>query len=88
MKSWMYQREEAACRFENIPELAAVIRNEQACWGTILRCAAKYRAKVIPRVTESEWAYRWALDIGDREIMRERVTESEWAYLWAWIPRN
>jgi hypothetical protein len=31
----------------------------------------------------SEWAYGWAKDIGDKEVMRDRITESEWAYYWA-----
>jgi hypothetical protein len=33
--------------------------------------------------TESQSAYYWALDIGDREIMIDRVTESKNAYYWA-----
>jgi hypothetical protein len=31
----------------------------------------------------SETAYYWAYDIGDRDIMIDRITESEWAYRWA-----
>jgi hypothetical protein len=31
----------------------------------------------------SEWAYYWARNIGNKEIMIDRVTESEWAYYWA-----
>jgi hypothetical protein len=33
--------------------------------------------------TDSNSAYWWAKNIGDREIMRDRVTESQWAYFWA-----
>ncbi len=35
------------------------------------------------RVTDSKWAYYWARNIGDLEIMRHRVTESKWAFYWA-----
>ena len=30
----------------------------------------------------AKWAYLWAKEIGDKEIMRERITDSEWAYYW------
>jgi hypothetical protein len=33
--------------------------------------------------TDPSAAYHWAINIGDREIMRDRVTESKWAYYWA-----
>ncbi len=33
--------------------------------------------------TESDAAYYWSIQIGDREIMRDRVTNSRWAYYWA-----
>jgi len=32
---------------------------------------------------DSEWAYNWARNIGDRKIMRDKITESELAYYWA-----
>ena len=38
---------------------------------------------MIDRVTNSQWAYRWARYIGDREVMIDRVIESYWAYRWA-----
>ena len=31
----------------------------------------------------SEEAYYWALNIGDREEMKQHITEAEWAYYWA-----
>ena len=34
----------------------------------------------VPEGVRSEWAYNWALDIGDREIMIDRIIESCWAY--------
>lgn len=34
------------------------------------------------RITESEWAYMWARDIGNADIMKSRVTESEWIEKW------
>ncbi|TXG84165.1 MAG: hypothetical protein E6R13_03405 [Spirochaetes bacterium] len=38
---------------------------------------------MINRVTKSEWAYYWAIDIGNQDIMIHRITESKWAYYWA-----
>ena len=35
------------------------------------------------RKIESEWAYKWALNIGDKEIMRDKIEDSEWVYWWA-----
>lgn len=32
---------------------------------------------------DSETAYKWALKIGDREIMRDKITHNCHAYLWA-----
>jgi len=37
----------------------------------------------IASYAPERWAYYWALDIGDREIIRDRITEPEWAYRWA-----
>ena len=37
----------------------------------------------IASYAPERWAYYWARDIGDREIMRDRITESRWAYYWA-----
>jgi hypothetical protein len=32
---------------------------------------------------DSETAYQWAMEIGNRDIMIDRVTDSKWAYSWA-----
>ena len=39
--------------------------------------------EVMDRITESIWAYWWAKDIGNQEVMIDRVTDSYSAYLWA-----
>ena len=39
--------------------------------------------EVAQHITESKYAYWWARDIGNRDIMIDRITESEYAYLWA-----
>lgn len=33
-------------------------------------------------ITEPEWAYKWAMEIGDRELMRQHIT-GKWALQWA-----
>jgi len=47
-----------------------------------LRCP-EWRSNLKKYITDSKWAYYWARDIGDREIMRDRVTDSQVAYYWA-----
>jgi hypothetical protein len=37
---------------------------------------------MIDRVTESEYAYLWALDIGNRDVMKSHITEPEWIVQW------
>ena len=37
---------------------------------------------------DSKTAYKWALDIGNQDIMIDRITESEWAYKWAYYIGN
>ena len=32
---------------------------------------------------DNQSAYNWALEIGDRDRMKERITDPEWAYHWA-----
>jgi hypothetical protein len=44
--------------------------------------------EVAQHITDSEYAYRWARFIGNKDIMIDRVTESEWAYYWAWYIGN
>lgn len=39
--------------------------------------------KFIQYVTSSEYAYYWARDIGNHNVMMLRITESQWAYCWA-----
>ncbi len=39
--------------------------------------------EVTQHITESKYAYYWAKDIGNKDIMINRVTDSEWAYYWA-----
>jgi hypothetical protein len=34
----------------------------------------------LPCIRSSKWAYAWAHDIGNEEIMIDRITDSEWAY--------
>ena len=69
--------------YGDISELREVITTK--CWAEILKTAKIYKDQVIAKVDQwpSQWAYCWACDIGDREIMRDKVTESQWAYMWA-----
>ncbi len=39
--------------------------------------------EVAQHITDSEYAYRWARVIGNRDIMINRITDSENAYRWA-----
>jgi hypothetical protein len=39
--------------------------------------------EVAQHITDSAYAYFWAMNIGNRDIMIDRITESEWAYCWA-----
>ncbi|TXG81263.1 MAG: hypothetical protein E6R13_06620 [Spirochaetes bacterium] len=39
--------------------------------------------EVAQHITESKYAYCWAKDIGNKDIMIDRITDSEWAYYWA-----
>jgi hypothetical protein len=39
--------------------------------------------EVAQHITDSEYAYRWARVIGNRDIMINRITDSEYAYRWA-----
>ncbi|TXG84135.1 MAG: hypothetical protein E6R13_03435, partial [Spirochaetes bacterium] len=42
--------------------------------------------EVMLSITKSEPAYKWAEEIGNRDIMINHIKESEWAYEWArWI---
>ena len=40
------------------------------------------RDELRPLITDSEWAYWWARDIGDIELMRSIVTEPKWLHWW------
>ena len=81
--NWEEQRKLGLRLYGDISELREVITTK--CWAEILKTAKNYKDQVIAKVDQwpSEWAYRWAWDIGDRKIMQDRVTESEWAYWWA-----
>ena len=39
--------------------------------------------EVMLSITKSEPAYKWAEEIGNRDIMINHIKESEWAYWWA-----
>ncbi|TXG86122.1 MAG: hypothetical protein E6R13_01160, partial [Spirochaetes bacterium] len=39
--------------------------------------------EVVQRITDSYYAYLWAKDIGNQDIMIHRITNSQWAYCWA-----
>ena len=39
--------------------------------------------EVAQHITDSAYAYCWAMNIGNTDIMIDRITESEYAYLWA-----
>ncbi len=39
--------------------------------------------EVMLSITESEPAYKWARDIGNKNIMINHITESEWVFYWA-----
>ncbi len=39
--------------------------------------------EVAQRITDSKYAYYWAKNIGNKDIMIDRITESEYAYWWA-----
>jgi hypothetical protein len=38
---------------------------------------------MIDRVTDSKYAYYWAMNIGNQDIMIDRITDSKYAYYWA-----
>ena len=38
--------------------------------------------EVMLSITESKYAYYWARDIGNKDIMKSRVTESVWIEKW------
>ncbi len=44
--------------------------------------------EVMLSITKSEWAYRWARNIGNEDIMIDKINESEWAYTWATVIGN
>lgn len=66
------------------PELAAVILNKDNCYSGIAEAVKNSLARELLRdsVHDSETAYCWARNIGDREIMRDRVIEPQWIELW------
>jgi len=39
--------------------------------------------EVIPHITDSEYAYQWAKNIGNQDIMINHITDSYYAYRWA-----
>jgi hypothetical protein len=39
--------------------------------------------EVAQHITDNEYAYHWAMDIGNQDIMISRITDSFYAYHWA-----
>jgi len=37
---------------------------------------------MLDHVVESEWAFKWARDIGDKASMRTRITDAAWKRKW------
>ena len=75
------QRSSAAKLF---PEIVGIIMNNSYCFTNILGAinadpVLNQRALSLKDIP-SEWTYRWAKFIGDKDHMRQFVTESEWAY--------
>ena len=74
-----------------LPEIADVILDTNNCFEDIFKAVIandiKYKAfkllDKMPSSIKSEWAYEWALHIGNHDIMRDRVTSSQYAYYWA-----
>ena len=62
-----------------------VLKN--GCFPAILSMLKNKRADVLKIIENkeipSEWAYWWALYIGDHEVMRDRVKEPKFAYWYA-----
>jgi hypothetical protein len=44
--------------------------------------------EVIPHITDSHYAYYWAIYIGNTDIMIDRITNSQHAYYWAAVIGN
>ena len=81
------QRDLGCELFKDFPEFCDIIKNK--CWDSILYFVRKHKDELRKIVIDnigklpSRWAYYWAKDIGDREILIEKVHESKWAYRWA-----
>ena len=39
--------------------------------------------EIMDKITDSKFAYLWASDIGNKDVMIDRITDSEYAYQWA-----
>jgi len=78
------QRKLAATLF---PEHAEIMLDENHCFGEITNYIKEnnLQNEFLGKLEFfcSEWAYRWALNIGNRDVMINRVTDSYWAYEWA-----
>lgn len=75
---------------KKLPEMADIVLSKRNCYRKICDAIVdkglqKKAREVVLNANISEWAYKWAYLIGDRDIMRERVIDSEWAYRWAYL---
>ena len=81
------QRKFALEIFKDIPQLCDTIREGYNCFNQIFEVAKTYRTQILKIVKNIEipnyWAYLWARDIGDKDVMIKKITDSYWAYLWA-----
>lgn len=86
----MTENEERQLAVTLFPELSDVVLDMNNCYGNVFtyvrdHVSREQQLEMLKTVDQwpSSWAYWWALEIGDKEIMRDRVIESQWAYYWA-----
>jgi hypothetical protein len=82
------QRQLAIDLFSHLdPKLEWVITYKNNCFYEITGHLSVHRKEVLEIIKDieipSEWAYKWAIWIGDHDVMIDKVTESKWAYFWA-----
>jgi len=39
--------------------------------------------EIMNKITDSQQAYNWAIDIGDKDEMIKKISDPMWAYYWA-----
>ena len=49
-------------------------------WGLIVE---EDRRLMIDYITDSEWAFFWAITIGDKDVMIDRITDPMWITFWS-----